>query len=153
MTPADDATTLGFTVQTKIRRPVDEVFAAVRDPEALREYFTTGGASGRLEPGTTVTWRFSEYPEDIEVRVGEVLENERITFEWGSGEGEYDTRVEIDFESLGPNETKVSITERGWRQTAKGRERSYQNCEGWTQMSACLKAWMEYGINLREGYY
>ena len=27
------------------------------------------------------------------------------------------------------------------------------NCEGWSQMLACMKAYVEYGINLRDGYY
>jgi len=46
----------------------------------------------------------------------------------------------------------VTITESGWRDTEAGRKSSYGNCMGWSQMEACLKAWLEYGINLREGF-
>lgn len=47
----------------------------------------------------------------------------------------------------------VTIAEAGWRDDEAGVSSSYQNCEGWTQMLCCLKAWLEHGINLREGLY
>ena len=30
---------------------------------------------------------------------------------------------------------------------------SYDNCYGWTQMLCALKAYLEYGINLRQGMF
>jgi hypothetical protein len=42
---------LKFQVMIHVGRPVEEVFEAVADPKQLSSYFTTGGASGRLEPG------------------------------------------------------------------------------------------------------
>ena len=144
---------LKFTVQTKIQKPIQEVFAAVHDPDKLSKYFTTAGASGPIEEGKTITWRFADYPGDIQVRVKKVMPNQRIAFEWAALEGGYDTRTEITFESLSDRETLVSITESGWKDTEQGRKSSYGNCHGWTQMSASLKAWLEYGINLRKGYY
>ena len=30
---------------------------------------------------------------------------------------------------------------------------SYGNCQGWAQMLCAMKAWVEHGINLREGFY
>ena len=59
----------------------------------------------------------------------------------------------MKFEALNESETMVTITESGWRDTEAGRKSSYGNCMGWSQMEACLKAWLEYGINLREGFY
>jgi uncharacterized protein YndB with AHSA1/START domain len=47
----------------------------------------------------------------------------------------------------------VTITESGWKDDEAGRKASYANCEGWTEMLACLKAWMEYGIQLHKGAY
>ncbi|TIL81636.1 MAG: ATPase, partial [Mesorhizobium sp.] len=49
--------------------------------------------------------------------------------------------------------TFVTIAESGWREDEAGHESSYGNCEGWSQMLACMKAYVEYGINLREGFY
>jgi hypothetical protein len=37
--------------------------------------------------------------------------------------------------------------------TEGGLRASYGNCQGWTQMLCALKAWLEFGINLREGMY
>lgn len=45
---------LRFTVQTKIQKPVQEVFQAVYRPEKLSGYFTTGGTDGPLDEGKRV---------------------------------------------------------------------------------------------------
>ena len=55
--------------------------------------------------------------------------------------------------ALEDGRTLVSISEEGWRETPKGLEASYGNCEGWTGMLAALRIWLEHGINFREGYY
>ena len=55
-----------------------EVFEAVADPEQLSQYFTTGGAKGRLETGATVTWDFHDFPGAFPVEVVEVVPDERI---------------------------------------------------------------------------
>jgi len=158
----------GFKVQMKVQRPVAEVFDAVYNPQKLSGYFTTGGASGPLDPGTRVIWRFADYPGDIPIEVKQVVSNEKIVFEWEAAEdfdadkvmpmqaaasSGYNTIVEMEFAALGPRETMVSIAEHGWRENPKGLKRSYENCQGWTQMQCCLKAYVEYGINLRKGAY
>ena len=53
---------LRFQVYGKIARPVAEVFDAVYNPDKLSGYFTTGGASGPLVEGATVTWDFADFP-------------------------------------------------------------------------------------------
>jgi uncharacterized protein YndB with AHSA1/START domain len=40
-----------FTIGGRIAKPVSEVFEAVVDPQKLSQFFTTGGAKGRLETG------------------------------------------------------------------------------------------------------
>jgi uncharacterized protein YndB with AHSA1/START domain len=144
---------LKFRVHSKVRRPVAEVFDAVYNPDKLRRYFTTGSASGPLDEGTTVLWDFADHPGAFPVEVKKVVPGKLIVFEWASAEGGYNTRVEMTFEAVDANTTLVGITESGWRDTSKGRESSYGNCQGWTQMLCCLKAWVEHGINLREGAY
>ena len=142
---------LKFQVQTKIQKPVADVFDAVYNPDKLSAYFTTGGASARLDPGTTVMWAFAEPPvDDFPVYVKEVEMNKSIAFEWDHGDEKY-YRVEIEFEALSANETLIKISEGGWPATERGLEQSYGNCEGWTHMLACMKAYVEYGINLRRG--
>lgn len=36
---------------------------------------------------------------------------------------------------------------------ARGATSAFGNCEGWTGMLVALKAWVEHGINLRDGFY
>ena len=144
---------LKFKVQAKIQRPVAEVFDAVQKPDKLSRYFTTGSASGPIVEGKTVIWRFADYPGEIPVEVKKVVPNELIAFEWKAGDGDYNTRVELRFEALDKRSTLVSISESGWKETPGGLKSSYDNCQGWTNMACCLKAFVEHGINLREGFY
>jgi uncharacterized protein YndB with AHSA1/START domain len=139
-----------FEVQLKIRKPVAEVFEAVVDPKKLTGYFTRT-ASGRLAPGATVMWSFPEFEGEFPVKVREVVANERIVLEWEAEEGGYDTRIEMAFKPLDDGATMVQIRESGWPETARGIQSSYRNCGGWMHMACCLKAYLEYGVNLRAG--
>ena len=146
---------LKFEVRAKISKPREEVFDAVANPEKLSRYFTTGGARAPLRAGTEVVWRFADYPGDIVVFVKKVTPDEVIAFEWKAEypESDYLTRVEMAFEALTPRTTLVTVAESGWRETPCGLKSSYMNCEGWMNMLCCLKAWLEHGINLREGFF
>jgi uncharacterized protein YndB with AHSA1/START domain len=151
---------LTFEVHVKIRRPIAEVFDAVYNPDKLKGYFTTGGASGPLVEGTTVKWAFADGPADsvegrtpFPVRVTKVVPERLIELEWGAGEQGAMTQVRMKFEPLGATETMVSIWESGWHETQAGLDLSYQNCGGWMQMASCLKGFVEYGINLRDGFF
>jgi uncharacterized protein YndB with AHSA1/START domain len=138
-----------FQVQLKIRKPVAQVFEAVVNPAKLSGYFVQK-ASGPLVEGTTVKWSFAEAPGEFDVIARQVVPNERIVFEWPSSDG-YDTRVEMSFVPLDASNTMVKIRESGWRPDEKGIAASYDNAGGWMHMMLCLKGYLEYGINLREG--
>ena len=144
---------LKVDVYAKIARPVAEVFAAVTDPKQLSAYFTTGGASASLVEGATVIWKFGDYPGEIPVSVTKLVPNERIEFSWGAEDGAYQTAVVITFEGLAGGGTLVRVVETGWRQGPQGLKGSYLNCSGWMQMLCCLKAFVEYRINLRQGFF
>ena len=143
-----------FSVSARIAKPVAEIFDAVVDPGRLSAYFTTvRGASAPLVAGTTVFWW-----GDVPVEVDTVDFGERIVLRWDGPEDEagnpaYKTRIELTFKPLEGDATLVTIAESGWEDDADGHKASYGNCEGWTQMLCCLKAYLEHGINLREGYY
>src|SRR3954454_24471164 len=79
---------LKFRVAARIARPVHDVFEAVADPAQLSQYFTTGGASGRLETGATVTWDFHDFPGAFPVEGVEAGPDERIVLKWRANEGE-----------------------------------------------------------------
>ncbi len=150
---------LKFTVSAHVSKPVNEVFEAVADPAKLSNYFTTGGAVGRLETGKTVTWDFADFPGAFPVDVVEVEQGRRIVLRWLAnerGENEkpdYKTEVVMEFKPLDDGRTLVTITESGWRETPGGLQSSYGNCMGWSQMLCALKCWVERGFNLREGMY
>ncbi|THF57339.1 SRPBCC domain-containing protein [Ollibium composti] len=142
---------IGIRVSGRIGRPAAEVFDAVVNPTKLSGYFTTiKGASAPLVAGTTVTW-WGEVP----VEVDEVVPQKRIVLRWDAHDAKpaYKTRIEMNFEALDDGGTFVTIAETGWHEDESGRRNSYMNCEGWSQMLSCMKAYVEYGINLREGYY
>jgi uncharacterized protein YndB with AHSA1/START domain len=140
---------LRFQVYGKIARPVAEVFDAVYNPDTLSEYFTTGGASGPLVEGATVTWDFADFPGAFPVQVRKVERDRLIVLEWKAGDEDYTTQTRLEFEPLEGGATLVRISEGTWRDTQKGLDASYGNCMGWTQMLCALKLYVERGINLR----
>ena len=157
MNETDSLSELRFTVSGRVSRPCAEVYSAVADPEQLSHYFTTGGARGRLEPGQEVTWDFHDFPGHFPVTVLEADPPHRIVIEWDARSSTRDdgkTRTTFEFEPLDDDtRTLVTITEETWRATVDGAKAAFGNCEGWTGMLAALKAWVEHGINLREGFY
>ena len=147
---------LKFRVFGHVSKPVAAVFEAVADPDQLSHYFTTGGAKGRLETGATVTWDFHDFPGAFPVEVVEVVPNEKIVLEWEANDADekkYKTRVVMSFEAVDGDRTLVAIEESGWRETETGVTAAFGNCMGWSQMLCALKAWVEHGLNLREGMY
>jgi len=157
---------LTFTVQIKIQKPVNEVFDAIYNPNKISQYFISGGASGPLDAGKTINWKFNDHGNtvDVPVKVIKLIPNELIIFNWAASEGEYDAKtgqtptsanydntVEMSFEAMNSNETLLKIKEGQWRSSEDGLRSSYQNCQGWTHMACCLKAYIEHGINLRKG--
>ena len=148
---------IGFTVWIIVARPPAEAFEAVADPKQLSSYFTTGGAVGRLEAGRTVMWDFHDFPGAFPVEVLDATAPERIVLSWAANDPgadrPYKLTVTFRFTPAGEGRTKVEIEERGWHDTDSGRKASYGNCMGWSQLLCAMKAWVEHGINLREGAY
>lgn len=157
---------LKFEIAGRIAKPVAAVFEAVADPQQLSQYFTTGGAKGRLQSGNTVSWDFHDFPGAFPVDVIEVEPNRRIVLRWAAADGSnpaetgqnpewvgYQTTVTMNFEPLTDGRTLVRIAETGWQDTPAGLAACLNNCQGWSQMLCALKIWLEHGINLREGFY
>ena len=141
-----------YTVQTKIKRSVADVFDAVVSSERMKNYFVDGASSDLIE-GKEVTWRWDHYGESPVV-VRKVVENELVELaidsrEWDKTKDEaYEVLVIFEFEEL-EDGTMLSISEQGWKTDADGLKGSHDNCGGWTHMAMCLKAYIEHGIDLR----
>ncbi|MGK3954322.1 SRPBCC family protein [Microbacterium sp. I2] len=152
---SNELNALSFTVSGRVARPVAQVYEAVADPDQLSKYFTTGGARGRLEPGADVTWDFADFPGEFPVTVVEADPPRKLVLRWeGRSALESETTTTFEFEPIdGDSRTLVTITESAWQLTPDGAKNAFGNCEGWTGMLNALKAWVEHGINLREGFY
>ena len=141
-----------YRVQTKIKRPLADVFDAVVSSEKMKQYFIDGASSDLVE-GETVTWRWDHYGENPVV-VRKVVTNELIELaidskEWDKTKDDaYEVLVIFEFEELDDG-TMLSISELGWKTDADGLKGSHDNCEGWSHMTMCLKAYLEHDIDLR----
>ncbi|MCH7963650.1 MAG: SRPBCC family protein [Bacteroidetes bacterium] len=135
-------------VQMGILKPAHEVFEAIVDPDKMNKYFITT-STGRIESGKTLTWSWEDYDVSHEVKVQNVEKDKLISFKWeGSGD---ECLVVISLEPKGENSTLVKITESDWLADFPGAAKCMGQVEGWTNFLCCLKAYLEYGVNLRVG--
>ena len=143
-----------YTVSSKINRPVGDVFKAVVEREHLVNYFTDQ-SSGNLSAGDRVVWHWQGWG-DHPVTVRSVEENRRIELvlnskDWNKTRDDaYDVQVIFEFEESDEGGTILSISESGWRTDEEGLKGSHDNCGGWMHMTSCLKAYLEYGVDLRK---
>lgn len=142
--------TLEVKAAIQISKPAGEVYEAIVDPSEMSNYFISKG-SGRMEDGKTLTWRFPEFDMDVPVRVGKTEKDKYISFFWDSDGLELLTEMTLTTRPGGS--TLVSITEKSRENDEAGIKWLQGNTEGWANFLACLKAWLEYGINLRKGAF
>ncbi|WP_423819905.1 SRPBCC domain-containing protein [Salinimicrobium sp. TIG7-5_MAKvit] len=142
---------LEIKTNIQIARSQRWVFDAITEPEKMSSYFISH-ASGRMEEGQTVLWTFSEAPESFPVRILMVKPPKNVIFEWDGAEG-YKTTVEIVLEKISDNQTLVKLTEGKIEANEAGIKWYGENSGGWMNFLDCLKAYTEYGINLRKGAF
>ena len=142
--------TLEVKAAIQISKPVNEVFEAIVDPLQMTNYFISK-ASGPMEENKKIIWRFPEFDMDVPVRVGKIEKNKFITFYWDNDGVELLTEMILTPKTN--NSTLVSITEKSMENDEDGIKWLIGNTEGWANFLACLKAWLEYGINLRKGAF
>ena len=139
---------LKFSIQSRINKPVAEVFDAVVNPKKITGYFCNE-SDGPLVEGKTVHWTWSSKPVTHPVKVHQIVPNSKIVLEWPSSTGGTNF-VEMSFKALDDGRTMVGVSETGWPENADGLKASYKNCEGWQHMFSCMKAYLEHGIDLRK---
>jgi uncharacterized protein YndB with AHSA1/START domain len=141
---------LGIKAALQIQKPAGEVFEAIVDPAKMSGYFIAKG-SGRLEEGKHVTWKFPEFDMEFQVRAGKITPGNYISFYWDSDGREL--LVEITLLARKDGSTLVTVCEQGRENDEAGIKWLKGNTEGWANFLACLKAYLEYGINLRKGAF
>jgi uncharacterized protein YndB with AHSA1/START domain len=135
----------------QVLKPVGEVFEIIAGPKGMTNFWINK-TSGRMEEGATLMWGFPEMEGEFAIRVGKVVPDALITFYWPAQRGE-EHEVKIEFTEWQGSATVVTVTESGEPNTSEGLEWAIGNTEGWANFCACLKAWAEYGINLRKGAF
>ena len=134
----------------QISKPVNEVFEAIVDPIKMSNYFISK-SSGKMEEGKQIKWQFPEFDMEFPIRVGKIENNKYISFYWDMDGIEL--LVEMTLTSKHNNSTLVTVTEKGRKNDEGGIKWLKGNTEGWANFLACLKAFLEYGINLRKGAF
>lgn len=134
-------------VSIQIQQPASTVFEAIVNPEEMSHYFISG-SSGRMEEGAQLQWQFPEFPGEFPVTVGKVVPNKEINYSW-------DPPVNVQFllEEQPDGSTIVRITEGSKEFSEENVNWVIGQTEGWANFLACLKAWVDHGIELRKGAF
>jgi uncharacterized protein YndB with AHSA1/START domain len=131
----------------QIQKPVEEVFEGIVDPAKMTNYFISE-STGRMESGKELVWKFPEFPDKVPVFEIRTELNRSISFAWDK-----DTRVSILLEPQPDNSTVVKVSEDGKEYNEDNLKWVIGNTEGWANFLACMKAYLEYGIQLRKGAF
>ena len=135
-------------VRERMLKPVGEIFDAVIDPDKMRHYFISG-ASGPMQAGKRITWEFGDVGAKVDIDVLEVEKDRKVV--WESTALGQPMRTTIQFAADGPDATVVTVTESKFALTDEGVKRALGQNAGWTYTLCCLKAYAQFGINLRAG--
>jgi uncharacterized protein YndB with AHSA1/START domain len=142
--------TLEIKTALQMSKPVQEVFDAIIDPVKMSDYFISK-SSGKMEEGKNIVWRFPEFDMEFPIRVGKIEKNKYISFYWYVDGVELLT--EMTLAQKANNSTLITVTEKSRENDEAGIKWLMGNTEGWANFLACLKAYLEYGINLRKGAF
>ena len=134
----------------QIQKPIHEVFDAIINPKKMSNYFIAT-STGIMEEGKNLIWKFPEFDFECLVKVGKVENNKFVSFYWDN-DG-FELLVEITLSEKENNSTLVTITEKSMENNEAGLKWLAGNSFGWSNFLACLKAYLEYGINLRKGAF
>lgn len=130
-----------------IQKPVSEIFEAIVNPEIMQNYFISKG-SARMEVGKEIFWEFPEFEGSYPLTTKEIIPNEKIVFVWDPK-----SVVTIELQRFSENDTVVKVAEEGHQSDEKGIKWAIGQTEGWANCLACMKAWLEHGIHLRQGAF
>ena len=141
---------LEINVSMQIQKPIAEVFEAIVNPEKMSNYFISEG-SGIMEEGKELMWKFPEFNDRFPIKVDKIEKDKYISFYWGEAGNEL--LVEITLAPAQNNSTLVTVSEKSKNNDEEGIKWLMGNSFGWSNFLSCLKAYLEYGINLRKGAF
>lgn len=141
---------LEIKIALQVSKPIEIVFEAIINPDKMIHYFISK-STGVMQEGKELIWNFPEFDLDCPIRIGKITKNKYISYYWKMEEEEL--LVEITLETQKNGSTLVSIRETGMLNTKAGLKWLSNNSFGWSNFLACLKAYLEYNINLRKGAF
>lgn len=136
----------------QLSKTAAQVFEAIVDPEQMSNYFISE-STGRMEEGKVLVWRFPEFNMDVPVKIGKVEQDRFVSFYWGEEGKELLVTITLEPYGEGGKATVVRITEGVMELSEAGLAWLVGNAEGWANFLACMKAYLEYGIQLRKGAF
>lgn len=131
----------------QIQKPIEEVFDGIVNPEKMTRYFISE-STGRLETGKDVLWKFPEFEEKFPIKAVKIEKASKISFVWDP-----DTIVTITLEKMPDDSTVVRVNENGKELNEANLKWALENSGGWANFLAYMKAYLEYGIELRKGAF
>lgn len=131
----------------QIQKPIEEVFEGIVNPEKMTNYFISE-SNGRMETGKELIWKFPEFPVEVPIKDIKIETNISVSFVWDK-----ETVVKILLEEQPDKSTVVKVTEDGKLYNEKNLKWALGNTEGWANFLACMKAYLEYRIQLRKGAF
>ncbi len=131
----------------QIQKPIEEVYEGIINPEHMTKYFISE-SSGHMETGKEVVWKFPEFPDKFPVKDINLERNRSISFVWDP-----ETVVKILLEDVSGQSTIVRVKEGGKPMSDENLKWVLLNTAGWSNFLACMKAYLEYGVQLRKGAY
>lgn len=131
----------------QIQKPIEKVFEGIVNHEKMTKYFISE-SNGRMETGKELIWKFPEFPMEVPVKDIKIENNHSISFVWDK-----ETVVKIMLEAQPDKSTVVKVTEDGKAYSEDNLKWAIGNTEGWANFLACMKAYLEYGIQLRKGAF
>lgn len=145
-----NSASLSIKAKIQISKTPPEVYEAIVDPEKMSQYFIAKG-SGVMKAGETVMWQFPEFEGEFPIRVKELRPAGYISFCWDNENTE--TLVEISLAPVSGDATIITVIEGTMENNEAGLKWLMSNTEGWANFLACMKAYLEYNINLRKGAF
>lgn len=132
----------------QIQKPLREVFEGIINPEKMTQYFISE-STGRLEEGKEIIWKFPEFPElECLIKNIRIEKYHSVSFVWDD-----ETTVNIHLDEQADQSVVVKVEEEGKELNESNLKWLVGNTEGWANFLACMKAYLEHGINLRKGAF
>lgn len=127
-----------------IRKPINEVYHSMIDPEVTTNFWFTK-SSGPLKEGKSCTWTWEMYGVSADVQVKKLTPNQLISFDWGDPP----TSVDFKFDEINSEMTFVTVHHYGFELPSEQLLAAIADSTGgFTMVLAGMKAYLEHGIKL-----